>query len=368
MRVHWRSRRVLGAVIAAALVAVGFAFLSDRPAAAATTRHGTLAVTGLVADGCPASVGGSQMFIKPGDTVEFRATLAGINLDVIHNVLPLVPATLTTNGVGSFNTTLTFADQNTTSNGKTVGHPHAVTDTEVYRRTFPRSGVYSFGWIARSLSLLKIPILLPNGITVPFSMNIPGIVGENSSLSWAGQVVVSSKATKCGLSVQVPGVTIHPSVLGHKLPPVSLPGGNLPTVNVPNLPGGSKSKAKTKSHSGSTSKSGGYLDYTPHGSGVAASVVPKGGEGGGGDGGDGNVNGAPGGGDGTQVVITKVNGKAVKMLVVDGKTVGRARTVDLASKPTDPATKLPMVWVLAALVMLSTATATYARRFIAAKH
>ncbi|MGI8879107.1 MAG: hypothetical protein ACR2KJ_01055 [Jatrophihabitans sp.] len=364
---HWLSRRVLGAVIVAALVAVGFAFLSDRPAAAATTRHGTLAVTGLVADGCPASAGGSQIFIKPGDTVEFRATLAGINLGVIHNVLPLVPATLTSNGVGSFNTTVTFADENTTSKGKTVGHPHAVTDTDAYRRTFPRSGVYNFGWIARSLSLLKIPILLPKGLTVPLSQNVPGIVGDDSSLSWAGQVVVSDKATKCGLSVQVPGVTIHPSVLGHKLPPVSVPGGNLPTVNVPNLPGTSKSKANTKSHGGSTSKGGGYLDYTPHGSGVAASVVPKGGDGGGG-GDDGDVNGAPGGGDGTQVVITKVDGKTVKMLVVDGKTVGKARTVDLASKPTDPATTLPILWVLAALVMLSTATAAYAHRFIAAKH
>lgn len=363
MRVHWRSSRVLGAVIAAALVAVGVAFLSDRPANAATTRHATLAVTGLVADGCPASIGGSQIFIKPGDTVEFKATLAGINLSVVH--VAGLPGTLTTGKVASFNTTITFADQNTRSGGKTVPHPHPVTDTTVYRRTFPQSGVFNFGWIARSLSLLKVP-LLPNGITVPLSMNIPGIVGADSALSWGGQVVVSSKATKCGLSVQVPGVTVHPSVLGHKLPPVSLPGGTLPTVPVPSVPGGSTNKAKTSKGSGSTRK-GGYLDYTPHGPGVAASVVPKGGDAGGG-GGNGGVNGAPGGGDGTQVVTTEVNGKTVKLLVVNGKTVGNARTVDLASRPTDPATKLPVVWVLAALVMLSTATATYARRFIAAKH
>lgn len=345
MGTRWRGPRLLGGMIVAAAVAVSVGILTDRPAAAASTRHATLAVTGLVADGCPASVGGSQIFIKPGDTVVFNSTVAGIDLGLLGRLNSSLPTSISTGNVTAFDSTITWAATPTSH----IDLPQG----KSYTRTFGSAGTYDFGWVAKSITV-RVKLLGLLGIRtvmVPISQNVAGLAGEHGSLSWSGQVVVTDKATQCGVSAQVPGVSVRPSAAGHPLPPVTIPGQKLPTIPVPKLPTGKSTKTTPS----------GRLNYTPDGPGVKERDVQQGG-------------GLAPDGDGVPIgdayVVTETwNGTPQRLLVVDGHTITNVRAVEPPTASAgSAATGLPMITVFLAMLMLSTATATYSRRFIAARH
>lgn len=339
-----QSRRGLG--VAAALLSAGVtasvALLVAAPAhAEASSSTATLTLTGVVDSNCVISAGGTTVYIAPGGTVDFKAALAGISVNVLGTTIPLDTA-----HVASFIDTLVI-------DGDTK-HPQSISGTTDYKYG-AGSGNHTFTWTASSVQLLPIPLLAPNGITVPLSTNNTNLPA-GAKLTWNG-TISNSKANTCGISAQLPGVQASAGPVKVSIPPIALPSVTVPsqvTGLIPGL-GGPTSTAPT---AGPSSKN--PLGYTDPGQQVPAGVVPKGG--GNGLYGQGGAGGGSGSGGG-------VNGRNAGLTGADSvRTAGSGAS--LAGNPTDlsskqaPAAQIPIVLAILAILSLSLVSAAYARVYL----
>ena len=144
--------------------------------------------------------------------------------------------------------------------------------------SFPKTGTYNFTWSAERLDLLRgvVPIALDGNQLAAAGVKL------NASNEYVGKVVVAANPPKGGISVQLPGVSVAPSlpVVG-QLPTIGVPGVTLPTIHVPSV----GNLLPTKSNG---NHNGGGKHNTHHGTGgshhgsqgggltIPEQVVPKG--------------------------------------------------------------------------------------------
>lgn len=365
MRIRRSSRTTrLVAGVAGLGVAVG-AIVIAHPAGASTTVSTQLSFSGVTTSSSP--VGGSVVGIHPGDSVDLKpATVPtqGLNTlgvplgDLVGNVL---------GGVTGYQVVLHLpANFPGGKRDVKLGACGAKPDLKV---NFPNAGTYQFTWSAYAVNLLCLvpgsPITLDGNAAKKYGIAL------NASDQWIGKVVAATDPPAGGLSIQLPGVSVAPSVGGVQLPTVGVPGANLPTVPVvpPSLNPGLPTRS-TPTAPGGSSGSGG-INYTPPGGLIQDSVVPKGYGPNEGSGHDPDaalnsvlLNGLHGG---TGVVPNPLSGGAVPG-AADGKAAPPVPTrsgqpIDLAANRA-PAGQMPVLLAILAIIALSLVTATYARMYL----
>ncbi|MCU1659849.1 MAG: hypothetical protein JWO57_4505, partial [Pseudonocardiales bacterium] len=229
--------------------------------------------------------------------------------------------------------------------------------------TFPSAGTYKFTWSARALDLLGFPIDLK------FNQLRTVGVAVNSSGTWSGQIVVAANPPPPGISIQLPGISVAPSVTGvGQLPTIGVPGLNVPTIPVnvpsiiPSLPGLPGGHTTPPAGGGSSSAGGGQPTATASSECVPCEVVPSPGSfpGFGAAGPDaGGLNqlgtGLPeaSSGSGSQPGVT----------ATAGAPTTTTKRIDLASNKA-PAAQMPVLLAIIAIIALSLVTATYARLYL----
>ena len=214
----------LGVAVTAVIVA--------GPAGAATTVPAQLALSGVVTSKSP--TGGSVVGIHPGDAVDFKAAPAGVSTQGLNNLgIPLgdLLGGLLGQVVGYQVVMHLPASFPGGARDVKLGPCGGASDLKV---TFPAKGTYNLTWSAYSVTVA--PLL---GTCSLNTLNLDGNqlkqagIALNASNQWIGKVVVATDPPAGGISVQLPGVGVHPSVpVVGQLPSASLPGGSVPTLPV----------------------------------------------------------------------------------------------------------------------------------------
>ena len=363
-RLRWLLGVAGGAIIAATIMAL-------QPAAAANTVNAQLSVTGVATKAN--ILGGSDIGVHPGDTVDFKASAlptAGLeNIPALGNVL----RDLLSTALGQFQVVVNFGPnfpggaQTVTLGGPKTGKCAGLPSKSF---TFPNKGTYNFTWHVQYV----LPLLLgcaKNGIgDADLNLLSKAGVALNATNAWVGKVIVANNPPPGGISIQLPGVSVAPSIAGHQLPTIGVPGITLPTiaVSVPNLtsvPGLPGTGHSTGNNGGSTPTDSASVEIP-----VPAEVVP-------------GQNGVPadisggfdtgalsGGGNGSLSggltgVTSSGKGEATvkKPTTITQRSTGKHKTIDLAASR--PSTG--QVWVVLAIVAVIALTfvaATYARLYM----
>lgn len=366
------ARRMVGGLAAAALV--GMVSLSGaNPAAAAPAPDpnykagkdvATFTVLGVLDRNCLVSLGGNEIWIKPGDLIDFKSALAGIDSS------KLSLAGVLTNLVGKIaglNVTATIDSGSAAQTVKVAGGKTT---------TFPSStqkalakGDHKITWTATGLSLLS-------GLTVPLSV---GALKSGASLSWQGVIHVTPDAPKCKLGVSTPRVDVSLGPIKVTVPQqnVSVPGVTLPNdvPSLPNLSPNLPGKSTTAPSSSAPTSSAPAPGYELSGPSVPEQVVPGGSA-------DSVYTGTPGilaSGDGGFAGILpklgdslgakKSSGGASTTGGGNADTAGAApvsqdKTVELAADPGTPSSQLPVILAILAIIALALVAGTYARLFL----
>jgi hypothetical protein len=359
--------RIWLAGLAVALTALLVAALAGPADASSTTLKAQLSLSGLASADNP--LGGSVIGVHPGDKVSFSAAgtpTAGLDKlglgGLVGGILNLgadfqIKADFSGLPGGADNTILSG------------------TTTKTF--AFPDKGSYSFTWTAQKVTLLGIvPIALDGNQLAQAGIKL------NASNEYVGKVVAATNPPSGGLSVQLPGVKVAPSlpVVG-QLPTLSIPGVNLPTVGVtvPDLnpgstapngaSGGGKTTGKNSTTTGTATPA---LSFQPPGVSVPQLVVPGAGgggsNGGSGGGGGGFRLGVTGGGSDGQLAVGGTgsgggaNGSGGTASGAQGS--GGTKTVDLASSASSPSGELPVVLAILAVITLAMVAGIYARLYL----
>lgn len=356
VRARWLV--AIAGLLAAALTVIGF-----TPAGAAgRTVNTQLSLSGLANADNP--LGGSVIEVHPGDRVVFRAASAPTaGLDqrglggLVGNLL---------DSAASFQVTADFhrlpgGRANTVLSGSAAAG-----------FTFPSRGTYNFTWTAQNVTLLgAVPINLDGNQLAQAGIKL------NASNQYVGQVVVTN-TPHGGLGIQLPGVSVAPSVpvLG-QLPRIGIPGVSTPRVQLPvsnlapNTPGKTSGSGKPKSKAGAAAAPA----YQPPGLSIPDLVVPKGN----GDAmytGDGGFYTGVLGGSGSQLGPLSPNvisGSSQAQGGTTGKagtqnSSGKGKTVDLASQSGgSPSSQVPVVLAIIAIIALALVAGTYARLYLMRK-
>jgi hypothetical protein len=373
------SRPRLRWLVGLAGVAVTAAtLLAFSPAGAASTVNAQLSLTGVATS--DNVLGGSQIGVHPGDTVNFKASaLPTAGLQSIPSLGGLLDSLLSPllgqyQVVASFGSSFPGGAQTVTLGGPTSG---ACAGVAAKSFTFPAKGSYAFTW--------KVQYVLPgllgcstNGVSST-NLNLLQQAGValNATNSWVGKIVVADNPPKGGISIQLPGVSVAPNIAGHQLPTIGVPGINLPTlgVAVPDLNPGKSAG----SNGGSGSKPGKTTSAAPTLPGnvipVPAQVVPRGsGDGVFTDGGF-NTGVLPGlgsqAGDSSGLLPVSTGtaagsaGKAAAAPAAqpDQKASGKHKTIDLASGRSSTG-QLSIVLALIAIIALFSVASLYARLYL----
>jgi hypothetical protein len=368
-RLRW-SAGVAGALVAAA---VAFAFF-PATAGADTTVDAQLSLSGVATK---ANVlGGSEIGIHPGDTVNFKPSpvpTAGLeNVPALGSVLNNALGGLLGKQyqvVVSFGSSFPGGAQTVTLGGPATGKCAGVPAKRV---RFPAKGTYNFTWTVKYV----LPGLLGckvDGISAA-DLNLLGKAGValNASNSWIGKIVVADNPPQGGISIQLPGVSVAPSVAGHQLPTVGVPGVNLPTIpvtipslSVPSLPGGGSNGGGTTTTPGGGSTGTSDPGKLP----VPARVVPSGD----GDAVFGNIGGgtfpgilpaASGLSGGSSNLLPVSSSSAANGADVAQNSTGKHKTIDLASNKAESTGQFSVILAIVAIVALSVVAATYARLYL----
>jgi hypothetical protein len=345
------------------LAIAGVAAIALAPASAgATTVDAQLSLSGVATQGN--ILGGTQVGVHPGDTVNFKASaVPTAGLDNIPILGPLLDNLLTTLLHTSYQVVVHFPSsfpggaRDVTLGGPDSGVCKGAASLPV---NFPTIGTYHFTW--------TVQYVLPNLLGCSKSglngsdLNLLKSAGIalNATNQWVGQIVVANNPPPPGISIQLPGVSVAPSlpVVG-ALPTLGLGGVNLPTIPVnipsliPTLPGGG---------GGGSSSSGG----TSTGTGVECvpcNVVTQPGLGGGGFGGPG-----PDGGGAVQLgqgLHNPTGGSAPSVTATFSPSPSKStkKQIDLAANKA-PGTEVPVLLAIIAIIALSLVTATYARLYL----
>ena len=347
----------VGAAVAVAIV--------GPPAGASTAVSAQLSLSGIVTAKSP--LGGSVIGIHPGDSINLQGASAGVSVQGLSQLgVPL-------------------GDVLGDLLGKVVGFQYVLHLPATFpggRRdvqigpcggraglsvAFPNLGSYDFTWTAYAVTVLPVV-----GTCQLNTLNLDGNqlaragITLNGSNQYIGKVVVATDPPPGGLTVQLPGVGVRPSLPGAgQLPGATLPGGTLPTVPVspPSLsqPVPGSSSAETGSP-GSPDE----LNYTPPGESIEDRVVPKGygccDEDGHSP--DSVLNSVPGNGQdggtgaGAHRTLAASDARAASAARQAHAGSGRATGVGAGEAP---AGQLLLLLAIAAILALSVVTAAYAR-------
>lgn len=365
-RLRWLVGLAGGAVVAATVLAL-------QPASAADSVDAQLSLTGVATKAN--ILGGSEIGIHPGGTVNFKASaLPTAGLENIPKLGPVLEDLLST-ALGQYQVVVTFGAgfpggaQTVTLGGPKTGKCAGLPAKSV---TFPDKGTYTFTWKVQYV----LPLLLgcaKNGVSdADLNLLAKAGVALNARNSWVGKIVVADNPPRGGISIQLPGVSVAPSIAGHQLPTIGVPGITLPTlgVSVPNLTAGAgqSGSGSTGSNSqGASAPSDANVEIP-----VPARVVPGPDSipwgGGGNDGAVGVFSG--GGGALTQpssaAALPVAAAPPAKVSAPTQDSTGKHKTIELAANR--PSTS--EVWVVLAIVAviaLATVAATYARLYMLKK-
>ena len=361
-RLRWLLGVAGGALIAATVMAF-------QPASAANTVNAQLSVTGVATKAN--ILGGSDIGVHPGDSVNFKASAlptAGLeNIPVLGSVL----RDLLSTALGQFQVVVNFGPnfpggaQTVTLGGPTTGKCAGL---PVKSFTFPDKGTYNFTWHVQYV----LPLLLgcaKNGISdADLNLLQKAGVALNATNAWVGKVIVADNPPPGGISIQLPGVSVAPSIAGHQLGTIGVPGITLPTIaisvpnltSVPGLPGGGAAGGGDSTGAPPSDTAGNVIpvpaEVVPGQNGVPADV-------GGFD--TGTLAGSGGTLPGSLTGVTSGSGKssAKKPTQVTQRSSGKHKTIDLAASR--PSTG--QVWVVLAIVAVIALTfvaATYARLYM----
>jgi hypothetical protein len=338
-------------------VAAG-AVLVAQPAEASTTVTAQLALTGIVTGMSP--IGGSVVGVHPGDSVDLTAAPAGLSTQGLNNLgIPLgdVLGSIAGNLVGY---QVVVHLPATFPGGKrdvTLGPCGGRSDLRV---GFSNPGTYDFTWSAYSVTALPLLGCRINPLTLDGRQLSQAGIALDAGNRWVGKIVVATNPPAGGIAVQLPAVSVAPSLGPVQLPSVGRPGANLPTVAPTTVSPGLPSSTGRPASFGNSANSGG-TNGTPSGGTSEASVVPDrccdevrahnpdagpdavllNGLGGG----TGAVPHEPGVGSGATPVPTRGGEPA-----------------DLAART--PPAEVPVLLAILAIIALSVVTATYARLYL----
>jgi hypothetical protein len=366
-RLRWLVGLAGGAVVGATLLAFS-------PAGAASTVHAQLSLTGVATS--TSVLGGSDIGVHPGDTVVFKASAvptAGLeNIPTLGSVL----TDLLSTALGQYQVVVSFGGsfpggaKTVTLGGPTTGKCAGVASESF---TFPDKGSYNFTWKVQYV----LPTLLgcvKNGVS-DANLNLLEKAGValNATNSWVGKVVVADNPPPGGISIQLPGVSVAPSLPGvGQLPTIGVPGVTLPTIGVPvpNLTastpaGGSGSSGGNGNGGNGSTPAAEPTNEIP----VPAKVVP-GINGGGLLGSGGGYTGVLPGGTGNsqlgagalQPVVSPSSG-SVATGTTNQSSTGKHKTIDLASSKASTG-QLSVVLAIIAIIALTLVAATYARLYV----
>src|SRR4051812_37036729 len=334
-----------------ALAIAGAITLATASASAGTkTVNAELSLSGIATSAN--ILGGAQIGVHPGDSVNF------------------VPSTIPTAGLGAIPGLGAALDTLLqTILGKTTGYQitlhlpanfpggarnvtlGACSKQKNLLVTFPTKGDYTFTWSAVAISPL---CLLPANIGSLAGNQLKNAgVALNATNQWVANIHVATDAVAGGIAIQLPGVSIAPSlpVLG-QLPGIGLPGIGQPKTQNPT--GGGPAN-------GSTSPgSGGLGGYTPPAIPIPAKVVPFPNVGVGA--GEGSLGGGFGtlpdtNAGGSQPTPT-TTGKTHPSSAPSKKAPNRVAAVTTAHKLTTG--QLPVLLAILAIVAFALVTGTYA--------
>jgi hypothetical protein len=297
-------------------------------------------VLGVSASNCSLSVGGSDVYIKPGDTLKVVSSAVGLTAGGLS---------ISTGQLAGFSSALT------TLPGTASAHTYALTTTNPVSIVNLAAGTYKFNWSVKGLTLL--------GITIPLSLTSKAL-SAGAALNYAGTIHVTNSAPKCGVSVQVPGPSVSLSVTG--LPPITV---GVPPINV-TVPVTVPTPNTAPSTSGGPKAGGGPgLNYTPPPPTVPEEVVPKGHGGVYLGSGQGFFGGAlPDVAAPAPAALPAVAKTAHKSTAATAKANAvavkkAAKTVELAANKT-PSAQVPVVLAIIAVFALIVVTGTYARLYL----
>lgn len=353
---------VAGAIgVSAAAAAVIF---GGSPAGAASTVSTQLTLAGVASPGSP--TGGTTVGVHPGDTINLSASslpTAGAPSALGSTLNSLV------GGLTGFEVKITKSSVPGLAAG-TVLSSVACPGTKQTVTISPAKGTYAFEYSASSVAL--IPLI--GGCTTPLAIDLSGAqiaalsahnVSVNASNVYTGEVVVATDPPTGGISVQVPGVTVAPSVGPIGLPTIGVPKLPIPTipVTVPSLPGvpGGPSSSTTAPTPG-----GGTSHYTPPPTTVPQRVVPSGMTDGGMGGGFGGALPDTGGGaatDGASPLPAAPGAGGATSTAAPIPGGSTKHEVAYASN-NPPIAQLPVILAIVAIIALSLVTATYARLYL----
>jgi hypothetical protein len=349
------SVALAGTAAGAALLLAGPATASPTPSYHAGSDTATFSVTGVLDHNCPVSTGGTEVWIKPGDTINFDSSAVGINIKAVDGLLTgTIGQVAGLNVAGTIDAGTKQAQSFTVVGGKTTKFTNAKNLS---------AGDHTITWTAKSLAVLPLLSGILPGLgsltNVPLSSST---LKSGASLAWAGVIHVTTNAPQCKLGVATPKVAISVGPVHVTVPPLNV---NVPVPNLPTLPGG-----------------GGGGGTTPPGGG-------GGGGGGGGNGGGGHytpppttvpeqVMGGIGGGVVTNGGATTQLGTGLPDQSTATGTAGSPPALpnpSASSQPSvpnlagltsnkAPAAQLPVLLAIIAIIALSLVTATYARLYL----
>ena len=338
-----------------ALALGGAVFLALSPAQAqATTVNAELSLSGIATTAN--ILGGSQIGVHPGDTVDFAPSTvptAGLtNIPVLGTALDSLLQTILGTVTG-YQVTVHFPA--TFPGGKRDVTMGACSPTKQFPVTFPTAGDYPFTWSAVAISpLCVLPASI--GSLAGNQLKAAGIA-LNASNQWVGNIKVGANVSPGGISIQLPGVSIAPSlpVIGQG-PTIGVPGLNLPTLAVPSVPG-------TGGSSGTSGTPSSGFVYTPPPLTVPQMVVPHPD--------DNNVGGGGGAGlgnfGGTLPTVSASSGTASGPTASPTATAAAkkpAKHVQLAASNKLTSAGIPVLLAIIAMVALTLVAGTYARLYL----
>jgi hypothetical protein len=342
--VRWLIGAAGGAALAATLIAAtsGSAGASDTPVSA------TFGVTGVATNNCKVSVGGTDVYVKPGQELDVKTSIVGLTLSGVPldlSKLAALNGALVIDPKSAHPTKLDITNKVQKINGLTAGDHKWTWDVNTVQ-----------------VGLLKVPLGLSSAA-----------LKAGAKLSWDGTIHVSANAANCGLAVQLPSVSASVSASG--LPPigVGIPGikvtvpVNVPTAGLPTI--GKPGTGGSGGGSGGGHSSSNPTPVTDNPIPVPAKVVP-GDDGSGLLGGGIDFGGVPAGSVGGGSAPIAAGGGAVPSSA-PSSAAHLPQQIDGGKRPVEFAASRPgstgEVWVVLAIVAviaLAFVAATYARLYL----
>jgi hypothetical protein len=334
-----------GAAIMATAGAAGAA-ATPNPSYHPGADPATFAVTGVLDGNCQVSIGGTEVWIKPGDKINFNSSLVGVNLPVVTSLVTgLVGKVVGLNVTAVVDAGTSHAQTVAVSGGRTTVFANAANLS---------GGNHTLTWTATSVAVLP---LLGSLINVPLSSSA---LHSGTALKWQGVIHVTNDTANCKLSVSTPKVGISVGPIKVTVPPINVrvPAPTLPNLPTLTLPGGHPS---TPASGSTTPPAGGGVHYTPPPLTVPEQAMSR--VGNGAVGGEGVL---PNGGAPTQIRsnVPQAPVPTNDPSPTDAAGASKRMLKTILASNRAPAAQLPVLLAIIAIIALSLVTATYARLYM----